>query len=89
MTEPEIEREMNAQILYEYGANVILPMLKAQGVWIAPSPAPLPAEIVRRELERLALADAYKEQRIVFCSEDGYDVILDRGVVEVGDRQSD
>lgn len=69
-------QEANAQILYEYGHDFVLTLLKPRGVWVAPSVAPLPAKLIERELERLAQSDRYKEQTIVFTSEDGWHLTL-------------
>lgn len=81
-----VEHEQNARVLSDFGANFILPILAPDGVWVAPGIAPLPAEIIKRELRRIAEHENYKPtQTIIFYSNDAKMLTLANGAVQIED----
>lgn len=77
--------EQNAQILYDFATSTVLPLLKADGIWIGPDPWPLPPEIIEREFKRIAEHESYDSQTVVCKTESGKYVRLTHGEVTVFD----
>lgn len=77
--------EQNAEVLYRYGVQAVLPILKPDGIWIAPAVAPLPADKIERQLRRIADHPERKQRTIVFFSNDRKTVTLDPDGVHVTD----
>lgn len=79
--------EHNAQVLYEFATNTILPMLSPDGVWGGTSPWPLSTEIVKREFERIAQHESYSNGKTIMCqAKDLKWVTLTNGVVKITDH---
>lgn len=69
--------------LYSFLRQQILPMLKDDGVWMAPDPAPLNAEEVSAIFESVAGLADYSRQQLITRTDDHKMVTLLNGIVTV------
>lgn len=71
----------NKAIMLNFLTYSILPILKPDGVWAAPNPAPLTAEEVIPIFELVAANPRYQRQHLTTATEDDQLVHLQNGVV--------
>lgn len=60
----------NEDIFYLWLTNSLLPILKPDGVWIAPDPSPLTADEVTAIFERVIAHKSYQRQELVTATYD-------------------
>lgn len=71
----------NKAIMLNFLSYSILPILAADGIWIAPNLAPLTAEEIEPIFELVAQNPHYQRQHLTTATEDGKLVHLQNGVV--------
>lgn len=67
--------------LYNWLEDQLLPLLTEDGVWLAPDPAPLPAEDVALIFQAVADGPNYKRQNLATRTNDHMIVTVYNGVV--------
>ena len=77
----------NQRILEEWTIGFVLPMLKPEGIYMVPDPAPLSTEEVVAALEAVRDSSAYYEgQTVIVPDRDGVLVQLRAGEIEIGGK---
>lgn len=62
----------NQQITYDYATQTVLPMMTANGVWIAPAPrSPLTMEEIVRVFGAIIEHDSYRDQTMTIADCEG------------------
>jgi hypothetical protein len=75
------DNEPNRAILLGFLKKSILPMLHPKGLWVAPDPAPLSAEVVESVLREVAEDNNYQHQILFTRTNDGWVVELNDGEI--------
>lgn len=78
---PSAFEKHNLAILVHYVRDTVLPMLKDDGVWMAPDPAPLNGEDVERAFAAICQSPNYSRQHLSTRTQDGFLVTAYNGVI--------
>lgn len=82
-------RESNKRVMHDWLVETILPILKPEGMWIAPDPAPLLASDIEGIFERIAAHRNYERQLLISDSLDGCTVMLRDGRTQITRKGGD
>lgn len=65
-------RNSNKRVLFEFLTEAVLPLMTADGFWMAPSIAPLTSDEVTPVFKEVMNHKSYKNQTLKMATEDGW-----------------
>ena len=88
LTEYNKSRQKHYQsILYDWLTGAVLPLMSENGLWTAPSPAPLNADEFAAVLESVMEHESYKHQFLESGTNDGFWLVGHNGEVTRTQRE--